>query len=316
MSRLSSPSRRAARRRAASLAAAVPLVLALALGGVVVLPDRPADADPPPYVLSLGDSLAAGMQPGADGIDRPTSEGYADVLARRLGRHVMPGIKVLKLSCGGETTRTILTRDGCRRELGVGSQVEQAERFLAANPGRVALVTVNVGDNDVERCIHTDDRGVDAACVARGRRNLAQRLPAVAQRLKAAAGQVAVVGIVDYDQYLAEWLEGADGRDAARRSVRVISDLNALMARIYGQAGVLVADAGPRFHTTDLTTPRTLPGVGVVPLAVERICRLTWACSPPPIGHDDHANAMGYRVIAQSVLDALAASVRLSSRPG
>ena len=81
--------------------------------------------------------------------------------------------------------------------------------------------------------------------------------------------------------------------------------MNALMASIYRREGVLVADAGRRFATTELRAHRTLPGAGSVPLAVERICRWTWACSPPPIGHDDHARPHGYRVIAQAVLDAL-----------
>ena len=69
-----------------------------------------------------------------------------------------------------------------------------------------------------------------------------------------------------------------------------------------------MADAGDAFAHHDLTTRRTLAGVGPVPLAVERICRWTWACSDPPIGHDDHATPHGYRVIAQAVMEALAGS--------
>jgi hypothetical protein len=87
--------------------------------------------------------------------------------------------------------------------------------------------------------------------------------------------------------------------------IPAIEALNERMAGIYRRAGVLVADAGARFATTDLRNTRVLPGFGLVPLAVYRICRWTWACSPPPIGHDDHANAAGYNQIAQSVLDAL-----------
>jgi hypothetical protein len=114
-----------------------------------------------------------------------------------------------------------------------------------------------------------------------------------------------VVGILDYDQFLALWLDGARGRDVARRSVRIIGSLNRLMAGIYRAAGVRVADAGARFRTGELSLWRTLPGARPVPLAVERICRWTWACSPPPIGHDDHARPAGYGVIAQAVLDSL-----------
>ena len=171
------------------------------------------------------------------------------------------------------------------------------------------LLTVNIGDNDVEGCIDTTRPAVDSACIRRGMATIRRNLPVIARRLKAAAGShTAVVGILDYDQFLALWLDGPAGRSVARRSVRIIGALNALMARIYRAAGVQVANAGVRFHTTDLTTRRTLPGVGRVPLAVERICRWTWACSDPPIGRDDHARSAGYRVIARAVMEALARS--------
>ena len=48
-----------------------------------------------------------------------------------------------------------------------------------------------------------------------------------------------------------------------------------------------------------------LAGHGRVPLAVRRICTRTWACSPAPVGFNDHANARGYRAIAATVLNAV-----------
>src|SRR5947209_10337733 len=293
------------RPRLLSLVVAAALVAtALALSAT---PAR-APADDQPYILALGDSLAAGDQPDARGIDRPTSDGYVTVLARRL-RRVYRGAKAVNLSCGGETTSTILNRTGCEHEFGSGSQVQQAERLLAARPGAV-LVIVDVGDNDVERCVHTDGRGIDRACVARGGATLEKNLPVIAQRIRAAAGpNVRVVGLTDYDQYLALWLDGAQGRADARASVPVIDALNAQMTRIYTAAGISVANAGDLFSTHAFSARRPLPGHGTVPLAVERICRWTWACSDPPIGHDDHANAAGYRIIAQAILNRI-------SRPG
>jgi hypothetical protein len=176
----------------------------------------------------------------------------------------------------------------------------QAERLLAAHPETV-LVTVNIGDNDVERCIGTDPPAIDVRCVRRGEAAVRSNLPGIARRLKSAAGpRTAVVGILDYDQFLALWLDGGEGQVVARRSVHIIGSMNALMARIYRAAGVKVADAGRRFHTSDLAPRR-----GRVPLAVERICRWTWACSEPPIGRDDHARSAGYHQIARAVLDAL-----------
>ena len=283
--------------------------VAAACAAVLAVSAEPAraPADSAPYYLALGDSLAAGDQPDSRGVDRPTPEGYVSVLARRLTR-VYRGLQAVNLSCGGATSRTLLTFPGCQPRLGPGSQLEEAEHVLAGRPG-AALVTIDVGDNDVERCIHTDGRRIDRACVQRGTASLVAHLPAIAQRLRAAAGsRVPVVGITDYDQFLALWLDGGRGRAAARESVAVIDHLNALIASIYARAGILVAPAGQAFATDDLATPRRLPGRGTVPLAVERVCRWTWACSGPPVGHDDHANAAGYGVIAQVVLDALSGS--------
>ena len=55
------------------------------------------------------------------------------------------------------------------------------------------------------------------------------------------------------------------------------------------------------FASSDLLTAETLPGVGTVPTAVARICRLSWACAAPPQGPDVHPNAAGYQLIAQVV---------------
>jgi lysophospholipase L1-like esterase len=265
-----------------------------------------ADSDLPPVYLSLGDSLAAGSQPDASGHDRPTGEGYADVLGARLQK-VYPGLRTIKLSCGGTRTRTILEGGSSCQEEDEPGQVLQAERYLARHP-EVVLVTVDVGDNDVESCLDVHPPAIDAGCIHRGRTAIGRNLPQIAKRLRAAAGPTTpVVGITDYDQFLALWLDGPEGRAAARRAVRIIRSLNVLMASVYRSHGVLVAEASRDFASGDLRRRGRLPGYGRVPLAVERICRWTWACSAPPIGHDDHAKPQGYRVIAQAVLDALRA---------
>jgi lysophospholipase L1-like esterase len=275
------------------------VVLAAALAAGVMAADAAAPQHaPPPVYVSLGDSLAAGSQPDAGGNDRPTPQGYASVVGQRLAK-VYPGLKTQKLSCGGARTKSLLNGgESCRRR-DEPSQLVQAERIMARQP--VPLVTVNIGDNDVEGCLHVTPPSIDTACVSRGRAEVARNLPLIARRLKAAAGpHTAVVGILDYDQFLALYLDGPLGRQVARRSVRIITSMNALMASVYRRAGVRVADAGPRFATTDLRARRH-----GVPLAVDRICRWTWACSDPPIGNDDHAKPHGYQVIAQTVLDAL-----------
>ena len=276
-------------------------MLAAAAAAATRTPDRAGTAGAPAY-LSLGDSLAAGSQPDENGQDGPTNQGYADAIGRRLGK-VYPGLRTIRLSCGGARTSTLIQGGAGCQPRGEPSQLVRAERYLAGHRN-VPLITVDIGDNDVEGCISVRPPAVDTECVRDGRQRIARNLPLIARRLKAAAGpRTQVIGITDYNQFLALWNDGPQGRAVARRSVGIIGSLNTLMRDIYRREGIKVAEAGHLFASEDLTTMRTVPGMGRVPLAVERICRWTWACSDPPIGHDDHAKPAGYGVIAQAVLD-------------
>src|SRR5438876_8980579 len=113
------------------------------------------------YYLSLGDSLAQGMQPDTAGITRNTNQGYADQLYALEGRRI-PRLKLVKLGCGGETTSSFLTGRGNPDALILGcnprggSQMAAAERFLRAHhrPRQVALVTLDIGANDIVGCVH------------------------------------------------------------------------------------------------------------------------------------------------------------------
>jgi lysophospholipase L1-like esterase len=282
--------------------AALRLLVALATAVLLVTGSSDTQPPKPQRYISLGDSLAAGMQPDSRGVDRPTHQGYADVLAQRLH------LSLTRLSCGGATTTTLLSGGAHCQPAHEASQLVRAERQLKAYPD-TALVTIDIGDNDVEACMDTEPPAIDVGCVHKGRVTIARNLPQIAQRLRAAAGpKTRIVGLVDYNQFLSLWLDGSAGRAAARRSLRIIGSLNALMERIYHENGIETADAGDLFHTEDLHTRVHLAGYGGVPLGVERICRWTWACSSPPIGHDDHANASGYRVIADAIAKVLAHS--------
>jgi lysophospholipase L1-like esterase len=244
------------------------------------------------------------MQPDAAGHDHPTAKGYVDVVARSLAR-TRPGLLSRTLSCGGATAGTLLYGGaGCQPQ-GEASQLARAEELLAAHPETV-LVTIDIGDNDIEYCIRGRTGRIDQACVRRGEAKVRRYLPRIAARLRAAApAATPVVALVDYDQFLSLWLQGPAGRRAARRSLPVVLALNRLAGSIYRRAGIEVADASARFATQDLTHRRSLPGHGAVPLAVYEICRLTWACSPEPIGHDDHARPEGYRQLGLAILDVL-----------
>jgi lysophospholipase L1-like esterase len=290
------PTRRASLRSLPVVALLVLASLTGAGGGRAT-----ADSEPATYYVSLGDSLARGWQPDSSGHSHSTLQGYVDVVAAALGK-TQPGLQSIKFGCPGETTRTMIAGGSCH--YAAGSELAQAEAFLKAHRGSVSAVTVNIGDNDVEQCLA--HARIDAACVNRELVNVRARLPQIVARLRAAAGaQVPIAGLTDYDQFLSYWLDGPSGQSLARRSVGVVDRLNRSADLIYKRGGVRVADATRAFATLDLTHLVSLRGHGRVPLAVQRVCLWTWACSPPPIGANDHANATGYRVLGQVLLAAL-----------
>jgi hypothetical protein len=253
------------------------------------------------YYVSLGDSLARGWQPGSDGHSRDTNQGYVDYVASKLAP-THPGLGTVKLGCAGETAATMMAGGICHYAR--GSELSEAEAFLRKHSPDVAAVTVNIGDNDVEQCmVHSR---IDYGCVTRELAVVRDRVPKIAQRLRSAAGKnVPIVGLTDYDQFLAYWLDGSQGQRLAKRSVRIIGRLNRTVDAIYARNGVRVADATSAFATNDLTHFVSLRGHGRVPVAVARVCQWTWACSGPPVGFNDHANATGYTVLGKVIMGAL-----------
>lgn len=253
---------------------------------------------PARYYLSLGDSLANGTQPDAGGRNHPTAQGYVDFVAAYLRRSA-PGLQAVKLG-GRGSSASLIGGPPIDPRYGRASPLRQAQAFLAAHRTQTVLVSVNIGDNDVEHCIGPSR--IDDACVKDGMSTVARNLVRIGTQLRAAAGpRVTIVGISSYDQFWAFWLNGHRGRVIARRSADIVTQLNQTEDQAWRQSGVFVADSGPRFQTLDEHLV-ALPGHGLVPRAVERICHTTWACSGPPINFNDHANRRGYRVIAASVI--------------
>ena len=76
--------------------------------------------------------------------------------------------------------------------------------------------------------------------------------------------------------------------------------INAHFREIYRAAGLHLADVQGIFRTTDFETIVELPDAGPVPVNVALACQWTWGAAPPPLGPDFHANALGYRAIAEA----------------
>ncbi|HEY0719301.1 MAG TPA: SGNH/GDSL hydrolase family protein, partial [Streptosporangiaceae bacterium] len=239
-----------------------------------------------PAYLSLGDSLAAGVQPDAEGASLPTSHSYADQLYTSL-RTFQRGLRLVKLGCPGETTGTMVTggicgyRDGAETSYAgpAGSQLAAATSYLATHRGQVSLITIDIGANDLNPCLVLTGSRAVRACVARAIPVAQQNLTSVLAGLRFADYRSTIIGMTYYDPELAGWLTGPSGRQFAQLSEPLLATYNRALTSVYHRFGVRVADVFTAFASTDFRHQVTLPGAGPVPANVARVCTWTWACA-------------------------------------
>jgi lysophospholipase L1-like esterase len=279
---------------AAAVAAAGPAAAATTATATAAGHDRDTHLPRYDYYLALGDSLALGVQPDANGIALPTPQGYASDIAGDL-RKRDGDLKFVNLACPGESTATMLD-GGCPFPHAYADQTDAAVAFLAAHHHSRILVTVDIGGNDIDSCA---TQTIDPVCVAQGLGTIAVDLPKILAKLKAAAGPRTEFAAMNYyDPFLAAWLTGAAGQAVAKSSVALSSVFNGELSAAYGAFGIPVADVSGSFDTADFTPLVPLTPTVEAPLNVVRICQWTWMCAPAPVGPNIHANAAGYRVIA------------------
>lgn len=294
------------------LVVAVLVLVALVATGVGVLTGGDGDApsaqptptdspDPTPTVatasydvyLAVGDSLAAGYQPANPGDRTDREGGYAGAVRAGLaGNGQAPDL--VNLGCPGETTATLVAGGTCT--YAEGGQLAAVEAALASAPdsGARTLVTVQVGANDVQRCVRLDGEApsVDEECVAAGLASVRTLLPEALQRIRRAAPQARVVVLDYYNPFAVAALLGPALEPLAARSEQVQAELNELITSIGQQAGADVTDVETAFS-------------GGEEASVGPICSLTWMCGDPP---DVHATTAGYELMAAQVLGALRGS--------
>ena len=292
----------AAKAAASALGAGLLLVLLTACALLVAGPAGATTPTAPPYDLAVGGSGSVGFQPtlmhphGA-----PTDSGYSDDLAVRESAR-WPGLTLVRIGCPGISTQGMID-GGAHCLYRDGTQLATALDFLHTHPSTV-LVTVDLGFNDVVRCLHHMD--VNSACVADGLTSVQLQLPRILAALRQAApADTQILGLGHYDPYLGDALRGPSGQAFARASLGVIERLNDVMHAAYAKAGLPMADVGAAFDL-DNTAPVAAGGLGTVPTNVARVCALTWMCTASPFGPNLHPNDAGYRVIA----GALAATLK------
>jgi lysophospholipase L1-like esterase len=281
------------------------LCLALA-AGFLLLPGAAQAAKPPKrFYVSLGDSYATGYQVlSADGTVRDnTRNGFAYQIPKLAAKRGY-NLKLVNFGCGGATTTSMLEQTApCSNRVfdghswGGKTQIAAAEKFLRAHRGKVALITVSIGGNDVTACAKQAD---PFGCVAAATQSIKENVTEAAVRLRAAAGKkVKIVGTTYPDVILGGWVGENPNQGLAQASVPAFKALiNPTLKAAYAEAKGGFADvteATGAYTPLDQTT--TLAPYGVIPVAVAKICELTYYCQ----FRDIHSKTEGYKVIAKLV---------------
>ncbi|HET7820914.1 MAG TPA: SGNH/GDSL hydrolase family protein [Ornithinibacter sp.] len=240
--------------------------------------------------VALGDSLAAGYQPGGAEL-RDTA--YPALTATRIGAGGA-ALTLENLGCSGETTTSLVKGGKC--DFAAGSQLDQAEKLLKASDD-VSLVTIDIGGNDLLRCVRGGAQ-IDTACVTAGVGTVKKNLPTILKRLRAAAGaDVPVLVLGYYNPWLAAKAlnQPVKGVDAAAKAYTALSTAIESAAKSSGTTFVGLDQA---FSTND-TTPTTINGRSV-PKNAAAICTLTNICTAADIHLTDEGAATVARVLARA----------------
>lgn len=245
----------------------------------------------PVYYLSLGTSLAAGVQ--ADpltGESILTDKGYpdqlADILANDIGK-----LRHVNLGCPGETAESFIYGGICENPH--GSQLDEAVHFLKAHGEFTGLITIDLGANDVLGCL--DGTEVDLECLDATLTQLFLDLAYILETLREAAPGIPIVAMNYYNPLLVYWYQSPA---IAQFTADLQAQINNVLESAYALYGVPVADVAEAFMADDLTTDAN---GNDVPDSVDLICAWTWMCTHRNI----HANDTGYAVIAEAFYSVL-----------
>jgi lysophospholipase L1-like esterase len=292
--------------RIATIAAAAIAVTAAAVTGAGPALASPvghqATAPAKTYYLSLGDSLAQGVQPNAKGVDVITKQGYPDQLFTAL-HPGNPTLNLVKLGCPGETTASMINGGICAYP-GPKTQLGAALAFLKAHKGHIQLVTIDIGANDLNPCLAKKKLANVIKCLEVVIPKVVKNLGKIMGALRAAPGgkTLPIIGMTYYDPELAGWLAGGGLRTRAEASVALAGQFGLDLRKVYKAFGAPVASEYKAFQTADIKHMVKLPAFGKVPRDVAFICSYTWECTK---AQDEHANVLGYGVIANSFLNVI-----------
>jgi len=270
-------------RRSAMVTATAMLALVLAgpAQSATSVPLAPPTHDTGGWYLQLGDSLAAGYQPGTG--DDPTG-GYADNVLAAINRRA-PGTELVNLACSGETTTTMTDGGKCPYEM--VDQLDQALAFLSENAETTRAITLSLGANDVlpsirGGCTQLDCLHLDV---------LQENLTAILGELRQAAPGVEIVVLNNYNPLLGLWNTSPEATAFALATIPLHAALNEAIETAASTVGARVADISTRFRSQ----------AGNLSCSARHICDWTWMCAM----NDIHANTTGYNVMGRVIATTL-----------
>jgi lysophospholipase L1-like esterase len=270
-------------------------------------PSRPSThSSAPPaerVYVSVGDSYATGYRPAGDGVPAGTTrDGFAYLVAEQ------SGLRLINVACNGATSAGLRDEPGCSPanrgpdapDPAGRTQLDAAVQVLREHQGRVGLVTVVIGGNDLTRCVPAQDVVTCATdVVTEIQANLAAILPV----LREAAGDAPIVGLTYPDVFLGAWVspDFPDGKDLARQSVFLFRTFfNTVLEAEYDKIDADFVDVtAATGGYAPLTETVQDPVYGPVPAPVAKVCALTYFCT-----HTDvHPTPTGHQTIAAAILD-------------
>jgi lysophospholipase L1-like esterase len=291
---------RLAQLAAAGLAAAVIAVIAAT---PVTHTSVASGATPSGYYLSLGDSLAGGVTTTGDPLI--TLDGFSNQLVTDLASSVT--LTLENFGCGGATTSSVIDDVGCPgggAAFGVTypstTQAAAAVGFIDAHPGQVKLITISLGANDYSDCITPSP--TPQSCVAAAMPGVETNIETLTSELRSAVGpSVPIIGVNDFIDALGYWVDGGGGHAVAKAWVSEFRDtIVPALTKAYATADApLVDTAGDAGAYRPLSKTVDDPTYGTVPLAVSRVCTLTYVCVSDVT--NVHPNTMGYGLMAREI---------------
>lgn len=296
--------------------------LALVACLLLAAPAAAKSAPKTKYAIALGDSFSAGVQPGP-GVKENFSDpkvSYAGQMLGRASKVLKQKLKLEMLACGGATTQSMQGEEIKPCSPGVGgfklpykntsaktSQLDYALKFMKEHKGQIAYVTMTIGGNNLLKCVDSATGGFDLACIGDANTSIKAELPALARKIKKAAGPgVDLIGSGYPDPYLQFYLRGPDQAAIAQASLGIQAGLTDALKESYGTAGWKFVSVDELFGTAipfDQTT--NLDPYGQIPIAVANICEYTWMCAPAPQGPNIHPDRAGYALYAAANISAL-----------